>query len=298
MTDRSPLRIGPLAATLGAEVEGLDARIAPRPATMREIRAAWLRFGVLVFREQTLDPAQLVAFTRCFGEPVVYTRSENACVAQPEVLLLSNEIVGGKPLGAAISGRYWHTDGHFLTCPPAGTLLYGKAVPDAGGDTCFISMTAVYRALPARLRAEIDGRRFVMDRVQTLPFHYPQRPVPPAGQKALWPDVLQPLVRTHPETGVNALYIGGVVPWRIVGMEASRSDALMSQLHAIAFDEPRFGYRHRWRAGDLLIWDNRCLAHRATNYDMARHLRTMYRTTIVGERPFYAPGAAEAAMAS
>ncbi|AGK51243.1 taurine catabolism dioxygenase TauD, TfdA family protein [Burkholderia thailandensis MSMB121] len=288
MSDGSTLCIRPLSAALGAQIDGVDARADLDADTVRAIRAAWLRFGLLVFRGQALDPARLVAFTRRFGEPVVYTRAENACDGQPDVLVLSNIVKDGKPIGAAISGRYWHTDGHFLACPPAGTLLFGDETPAEGGDTCFVNMTAAYRALPAWLRARIDGRTFVMDRVQTLPFHYPRRPAPLPDQKRVWPDMLQPVVRTHPETGQNALYIGGVVPWRIVGMEQRYGEALMAHLHAIAFDEARFGYRHRWRAGDLLMWDNRCLAHRATDYDMARYRRTMYRTTIAGDRPFYA----------
>ncbi|ARL90767.1 TauD/TfdA dioxygenase family protein [Burkholderia pseudomallei] len=293
MSDGPALGIRPLSAALGARIDGIDARAELDADTVRAIRAAWLRFGLLVFRGQALDPPRLVAFTRRFGEPVVYTRACNACDGQPEVLVLSNVVKDGKPIGAALSGRYWHTDGHYMACPPAGTLLFGAEIPAVGGDTHFVNMTAAYRALPAWVRTQIDGRTFVMDRVQTLPFHYPQRPAPPPDQKQAWPDMPQPVVRTHPETGENALYIGGVVPWRIVGMEQGLSDALMAHLHAIAFDEARFGYRHRWRAGDLLMWDNRCLAHRATDYDMVRHRRTMYRTTIAGDRPRYVRGAAQ-----
>ncbi|CAH0441517.1 TauD/TfdA dioxygenase family protein [Ralstonia pseudosolanacearum] len=298
MADASILHIRPFRAGFGAEIEGFDAGDALSSNTVQAIRAAWLRFGVLVFSGQMLDPVRLVAFTRHFGEPVIYTRSENACAGHPEVLVLSNVVVDGKPIGAPISSRYWHSDGHFLQCPPAGTLLYGKEVPPEGGDTCFVDMRAAYRALPEQLRTEIDGRTFLMDRVQTLPFHYPDRPAPPPDQKLRWPDMPQPVVRTHSESKTNALYIGGIVPWRIVGMEPHRSDALMAQLHAIAFDEQRFGYRHRWRAGDLLMWDNRRVVHRATTYDMARHRRLMYRTTIAGDLPFYAPEKVEAAVAS
>ncbi|XHO07004.1 hypothetical protein ACEQUB_p00250 (plasmid) [Ralstonia syzygii] len=132
MADASILHIRPLTAGFGAEIEGVDTGADMTSDTVRAIRAAWLRFGVLVFGSQTLDPARQVAFTRRFGEPLVYTRSENACAGHPEVLVLSNVVVDGKPIGAAISSRYWHTDGHFLQCPPAGTLLYGKDVPPEG----------------------------------------------------------------------------------------------------------------------------------------------------------------------
>lgn len=179
MSDGPALGIRPLSAALGARIDGIDARAELDADTVRAIRAAWLRFGLLVFRGQALDPPRLVAFTRRFGEPVVYTRACNACDGQPEVLVLSNVVKDGKPIGAALSGRYWHTDGHYLACPPAGTLLFGAEIPAVGGDTHFVNMTAAYRALPAWVRTQIDGRTFVMDRVQTLPFHYPQRPAPP-----------------------------------------------------------------------------------------------------------------------
>ncbi|MFM0351116.1 TauD/TfdA dioxygenase family protein [Paraburkholderia sp. RL17-347-BIC-D] len=298
MADAFNLRIRPLTAAFGAEIEGIDTGSDLALETVQAIRAAWLRFGVLVFGGQTLDPAGHVAFTRRFGEPAVYTRTENACTGQPDVLVLSNVVIDGKPIGAATSGPYWHTDGHFLQCPPAGTLLYGKEVPPEGGDTCFVDMRAAYRALPVQLRTEINGSTFLMDRVQTLPFHYPERPVPPPAQKHRWPAMPQPVVRTHPETWANALYIGGIVPWRIAGLEPHRSDALMAQLHAIAFDEQRFGYRHRWRADDLLMWDNRSVVHRATAYDMARYRRLMCRTTIAGDLPSYALGKIDAAIDS
>ncbi len=291
------LSLRPLSPVLGAEVEGVDLRADLPGTTVRTIRQAWLRYGVLLFRRQDPEPSQLVAFTRRFGEPVVYTRSENARTDHPEVLMLSNARAAGRPVGAAISSRYWHTDGHFLECPPAGTLLYGKQVPAEGGDTWFAHMGAAYRRLPDSLRGEIDGRAFLMDRVQTLPYHYPDRQIPGPGQKLLWPDMPQPLVRTHPETGAQALYIGGLVPWRIVGMDRERSDALMARLHAVAFDQT-FCWRHRWQPGDLLMWDNRTLAHQATAYDMERYTRTMYRTTIAGDRPFYSADGSRAALAS
>lgn len=276
-----------LSPVLGAEIAGLDLREELPEATVRTLRAAWLRHGVLLLRGQRLDPASLVAFTRRFGEPVVYTRSENACAGHPEVLVLSNAKVEGRPIGAAISGRYWHTDGHFLERPPAGTILFGREVPPERGDTVFANMAAAYAALPPDLRAAVDGRSFVMDRVQSLAYHYPERPTPGPRQKELWPDQVQPLVRTHPDTGAQALYFGGIVPWRIVGVPRKDSDALMARLHAHAF-QPRFRFRHRWQPGDLLMWDNRSTSHKATAYDMQRHTRTMLRTTIAGDVPFYA----------
>lgn len=289
----APLLVTPLSTVLGARIDGINLADELAQPVVDAIRAAWLRHGVLLFRGQQLSHAQQIAFTRRLGEPVVYTRSENASPQHPELLVLSNAIVDGRRIGAAISGRYWHTDGHFLAQPPAGTLLYASQVPPEGGDTWFVNMTLAYQALPDDLRAQVDGREFVMDRVQTLRYHYPERAAPPPDQKRAWPDIAQPLVRTHPETGVDALYIGAAVPWRIVGMDEDQSNAVMARLHAIAFDEERHGWCHQWQAGDVLLWDNRCLAHRATGYDMARYQRTLYRTTIAGDKPFWKPRGAQ-----
>lgn len=275
----------PLSEVLGAQVAGVDLRQRLPQADFEVVHDAWMRFGVLLFRDQCLEPAQQIAFTRLFGDLVTYTRAENAHHGFPEVLVLSNVVENGKPIGAAISARYWHTDGHFLAHPPSGSLLYGKEVPQEGGNTHFANMNAAYEALPASVRARIDGLTIIIDRVQSLPYHYPDRPAPPANQKEIWPDMRQPLVRTHPVTGRKALYMGGIVPWRIEGLSVAESEPLMRDLirHAL---EPRFCFVHEWRQGDAILWDNRCVIHRATAYDMTRFRRTMLRTAIAGGAAF------------
>ena len=279
------LKILPLGASFAGRVEDVDLARAFGMHELAALRDAWLAHAVLLFRRQLLTPLQQVRFTRLLGEPVVYTRSENALRGQPEVLVLSNVHENGKPTGAAISGRYWHTDGHFLDCPPSGTLLYGKEAPCEGGDTWFVDMRAAYDTLPAATKARIDTLRIVVDRVQSLPYHYPDRPAPPAHQKELWPDKVQPLVRTHPETGRKSLYFGGIVPWRIEGMRPEESEPLMLALQRHAF-QPKFTWIHRWKAGDVLLWDNRRVAHKATDYDARKYRRTMHRTTFAGEVPY------------
>jgi taurine dioxygenase/putative 2-oxoglutarate oxygenase len=279
------IRFSPLSRALGARVTGIDLSRPLLPADYDKIHAAWMRFGILLFRGQGVTPEQQVAFAQRFGELMVYTRSENAHPMFPELLVLSNVVENGKRVGAAISGRYWHTDGHFLDAPPAGSLLYGKEVPPQGGDTFFASMTAAYEAVPPRVRSRIDAHRIVIDRVQTLRYHYPERAAPPANQKDQWPDKVQPLVRTHPVTGRKALYLGGIVPWRIVGLPVSRSEPLMKALQRVALN-PRFQYRHRWRPGDAILWDNRCVIHRASDYDMKRFRRMMVRATIAGDAAY------------
>ncbi|MCW0066477.1 TauD/TfdA family dioxygenase, partial [Burkholderia pseudomallei] len=172
--------------SLGARNQRIGARSELDADTVRAIRAVWLRFRLLVFRGQALDPPRLVPFTRRFGEPVARVARARIDDGQPEVLVLSNVVKDGKPIGAALSGRYWHTDGHYLACPPAGPLLFGAEIPAVGGDTHFVNMTAAYRALPASVRTQIDGRSFVIDRLPTLPFPLPQPPSPAPGPHEGW----------------------------------------------------------------------------------------------------------------
>jgi taurine dioxygenase/putative 2-oxoglutarate oxygenase len=277
-----------LSPVLGVEVSGVDLRKPLSADVTSELRRAWLDATVLLIRNQALTPDDLLRFTRSLGKPFVYTRAENALPGYPEVLVLSNLMENGRPIGAPASGRYWHTDGHFLPEPPAASLLYSKEAPATGGDTHFANMAAAYADLPETLRQQIDGRRVVISRVQARPYHYPNKPPVTDAERAAWPDTPQPMVRTHPETGRNALYIGGDVPWRIEGMPEEESAPLLAELQSFS-KQPRFVYTHRWRAGDLIVWDNRSSIHCATAYDEAGSRRLMYRTTIQGDRPFFRP---------
>ena len=275
----------PLADKIGTEVCGIDLTEPISTADFDRMAKAWLDTALLLFRDQSMTPGQQIAFSRRFGEVMVYTRSENELEGYPEVLVLSNVERNGKPIGAAVSSRYWHTDGHFLKCPPAASFLYGIEVPPTGGDTWFANTQAAYDALPESTRKRIDGLKVIISRAKSLPYNYPQRPPVTDEQRAAWPDTPQPLVRTHPITGRKALYVGGNVPWNVEGMPEAESDILIPELQAFAI-QPQFVYVHRWRAGDALLWDNRSSIHRATVYDQVNHRRLMHRTTIAGDEAF------------
>jgi alpha-ketoglutarate-dependent taurine dioxygenase len=280
------LALRPLTDTIGIEVSGVDLAEPMRAADFDRIHKAWLDATIVLFRNQSMAPAQQIAFSRLFGELVTYGRSENTLPDYPEVLVLSNLERDGKPMGAPVAGRYWHTDGQFLREPPAASFLYGIEVPESGGDTYFANMHAAYEALPEDTRKRINGRRVIISRVQSRPYNYPDKPPVTAEERAAWPDMPQPLVRTHPQTGRNALYAGGNVPWRVEGMPQSESDILIPELQNFA-TQPRFVYVHRWRAGDAILWDNRSAIHRATAYDQINARRLMHRTTVAGDPPFY-----------
>lgn len=279
------LTFRPLTDTIGMEVSGIDLSEPVSAADFDRIVKVWLDATVLLFRGQSITPEQQIAFSRRFGELLVYTRAENELKQYPEILVLSNVVQNGKPIGAAVSSRYWHTDGHYLKCPPAASLLYGIEVPPKDGDTWFANTRAAYDALPEATKRRIDGLKVIISRVKSLPYNYPGRPPVTPEQRAAWYDTAQPLVRTHPVTGRKALYMGGNVPWNVEGMPEAESDILIPELQAFA-TQPQFTYVHRWRAGDALLWDNRSSMHRATAYDQVNHRRLMHRTTIAGDEAY------------
>ena len=278
------MRTHPLSPALGTEVVDLDLRQPVADADFESLHAKLVDTTVLVIRDQRLAADDLVRFTKRFGDILVYTRAANAHHTHPEVLVLSNILRDGKPIGSAESGRYWHTDGHFLEMPPAVSLLYAVELPPIGGDTWFANMFAAYDALPDETRARIEGLRVIISRVRSRPYNYPQRPPVTEEQRAAWPDMPQPLVRTHPLSGRKALYVGGNVPWLIEGMDEAESTPLITTLQAHAI-QPAFAYAHAWRPGDLLVWDNRSSLHKATAYDAVAHRRHMLRTAVAGTKP-------------
>lgn len=278
------LQLRPASDALGVEVSGIDLSVPFAAATFDRLYAAWVASGLLVFRRQALSPQDQIAFTRRFGEVLIYTRSENAHPEHPEVLILSNLRKHGRALGSPASGRYWHTDGHFLRRPPSASILYALHAPRQGGDTHFANMARAYDDLPAALKAQINDRRVIISRVRSRPYNYPDKPPVTAEERAAWPDMDQPMVRTHAVTGQKALYVGGNVPWRVAGMPEAESTPLIRGLQAHAI-QPAYLHVHRWRRGDVLVWDNRTLLHRATGYDAIRTRRHMHRTSAAGEIP-------------
>jgi alpha-ketoglutarate-dependent taurine dioxygenase len=275
------LELVPLTDTIGTEVRGVDVTGPISARDFDRIYQAWVDTTILLVRGQAMTPAQHVAFSRRFGQVVSYTRAKFGAQENPEILVLSNITRDGRPIGSPYSGRVWHTDGHYLADPPAGSMLYALEVPPVGGDTSFANMIAAYDALPELTRRRIDGRRVVISRVQSRPYNYPDRPAPTAAERAEWTDVSHPIVRTHEVSGRRALYAGGNVPWRIEGLPEHESAPLITFVQEFSV-QPRFTYRHHWRPGDIILWDNRSAMHRASPYDEVRHRRLMHRTTIAG----------------
>jgi alpha-ketoglutarate-dependent taurine dioxygenase len=272
----------PLGDHIGTEVRGVDVNVPISDADFDRIYNAWIDTTILLFRGQSLDPRQQMALTDRFGERLSYTRSRFSHADVSDILILSNIRENGELIGSPVSGRVWHTDGHYLNDAPAGSLLYAIETPPVGGDTLFANMFAAYDQLPDVVKARIADRKVVISRVQSRPYNYPDRPPPTEEERREWIDVPQPMVRAHPVSGRKALYAGGNVPWRIVDMTETESAPLVTFVQEFAV-MPRFTYRHRWQPGDIIVWDNRSAMHRATPYDGEKYRRLMHRTTF-GER--------------
>jgi taurine dioxygenase/putative 2-oxoglutarate oxygenase len=275
------LELTPLTECIGTRADGVDVR-ALSDDQFERIYEAWIDSTIILFRGQTLTPHEQVALSDRFGQRLNYTRPQFAADDVPDILVLSNLTRDGAPIGSPVSGRVWHTDGHYLKEPPAGSLLYAIETPAVGGDTLFANMIAAYDALPARTTAMIEDLAVIISRFQSRPYNYPDRPPPGHEERIKWPDMPQPMVRTHPVSGRKAIYAGGNVPWRVVGMDEAQSAPIVTFVQEFSI-QARFTYRHRWQPGDIIVWDNRSAMHRATPYDPVGDRRLMHRTSF-GER--------------
>ena len=278
--------IRPLEGAFGAEVLGLDAARDVDADTFAALEAAWTRHGILVMRDLKMTPDQHVALTRRFGPLHVMEPLQYNLPGHPEVFVVSNVEEGGKALGMKRAGWGWHSDGEDKAVPNAGSMLYALELPPEGGDTLFADMYAAYDALPAEIRKKIAGRRACFSRVRLHHVHYPHLPALTEEDKKNKPDVWHPIARRHPKSGRTALYVGR---WacEIEGMPDDEGRVLIGWLQEFAVRDS-FVYRHRWRVGDAVLWDNRCTQHCATPFDDATYRRHMHRTTIEGERPLMA----------
>ena len=276
----------PLQGAFAAEVLGVDARLQVDDATFRGIEAAWFRHSILIFHGLALRPEQHITFTRRLGPLHIMVPPDYNLDVHPEVFVVGNDSEEGKPVGLRKAGMGFHTDGEDKVTPNAGSFLYAMQVPPAGGDTLFVDMYSVHAALPAEVRKKIAGRRARFSRIALHEVHYPHLGPLTGQQKLERPDVWHPLERKHPRSGRTSLYIGR---WAcdIEGLEPAEGRAMIEHLQAFA-QQPRFIYRHRWQAGDAVLWDNRCTQHCATEFDDARFVRRMHRTTLEGDAPIMA----------
>jgi taurine dioxygenase len=273
---------------LGAEVKGIDLSAPVAPETIEELTQAVAEYGVLVFPDQHLPPEQHLRFTRRFGPLEEHVLSDALLPGHPEIYVLSNVVENGKPQGRSYAGTYWHSDLSYVKEPSLGSMLYALEVPEVGGDTLFASMYRAYETLSRGLQRLLEGLEAVHDFAHADKLYFSKRTDGgqlTAAQKARTPPVTHPVLRTHPVSGRRALFVNPGFTAHFADMSPEESQPLLQYLfqHAI---QPAFVYRHRWRRGDLVFWDNRCTMHQAIrDYGPDEH-RHMHRTTVRGESPF------------
>ena len=265
-----------LSAPVGVAIDDIDLS---RPLSGEErdrIVAALLDRHVVVFPGQNLTREEQYAFTAQFGEVESHGGGRPG-KRQDVAHVTANLDADGKPSDRFAKGANyrWHTDKPYYAVPPALTTLYAVELPPVGGDTEFANCAQAYDELPAATKRRIAGLRVIFR------WEHGRRPGYYANEL---PPVDHPLVRTHPETGRQALYLGNHATG-ITGLTEAEGAALLDELLAHA-TQPRFTYAHRWRGGDLVMWDNRCLLHRAVaNYEMTRYRRIMHRNVVKGTVP-------------
>lgn len=278
-----PFEAKPLSPLMGAEVFGLDAAQPISDATRDAVLDALNRYKVLVLRDQDLTPAAQADFTRCFGELEQHVNREFRGAGVPEVHPVNNLDENDKPARGRNIGNYsWHTDKSYMPLPSLATLLYAVQLPPDGGDTEFADMEAAYAALPEARKQDLQPLRL---------WHSWERSREKSGsrhatdqEKQDAPPVNHPLVRTHPGTGRKVLYLGNHSS-HVDGWPVERGEALIDELQTFATQD-QFIYRHTWKPGDMVIWDNRCLLHRAVaNFEMDKHVRILNRTVVRGDLP-------------
>jgi alpha-ketoglutarate-dependent taurine dioxygenase len=284
------IQIIPQDAVIGAEIRGADLSKPIDARTFSKIEEAYDRYTVLVFRDQKLTPEQHIAFGRKFGPLEIHVLKKYLLAGHPEILLISNIVKeDGEFLGLADAGQTWHTDTSYRARPSRGSILYAIEIPhdengDAIGDTLFAGTAPAYDALPEVMKRKIEGRKAIHS--------YGQRKRPPGSQRNKTfkaeidavPDVSHPVVRTHPNTGRRALYVFEGECVGIEGMPEDEARQIISNLteHCI---QPKFIYRHNWRVGDVVMWDNAAALHLAiADYKLPQR-RLLHRVTIEGGVP-------------
>ncbi len=285
------IEIVPLGETLGAEIRGVDLSKRLDATVAEAIRTAWLENLVLLFRGVPLSDRNLIDFTLGFGE-LEFPPSKLLDLAggpkagaeiPPEINVISNVRENGKPIGHLGAGEAsWHTDSAFVDMPPAASILHALEVPSTGGNTSFLNMYAAYETLPDALRRRIENKKIKHDQTYTS-----------AGDRRNGYDIVDdirdapgpwhPAVRTHPETGGKALYLGRRMNGYVDGLTLEENNELLDSIWAHVL-QPQFIWEHKWAVGDVLMWDNRCVMHRREAFDDSSR-RIMHRTQLAGDRP-------------
>ncbi len=278
------ITVTPISPALGAEITGIDLRGELDDATFTAIEEAWHQYLVILFRGQQLSEADHLRFARRFGELALRNRPADAVNESddhdPAVMLITNIRENGEPIGSLPDGEMtMHSDMAYLKVPCKATMLYAIDVPSTGGDTVFANLYKAYDALTPELRDRLAGHRAlqVYSYGSTDPAQNERNTEERGG--ALSQD--HPLFVTHPATGKLALFVSRLMTTEIIGLDADENRQMLDDMFDLT-ERDDFVYAHKWRPGDLLMWDNRCTIHGRTDFDPAER-RLLRRLTVVGE---------------
>jgi taurine dioxygenase len=279
-------KVIPSGSALAADIEGVDLSAPLDDQTLKSIIEAWSQHLVLRFRNQRLTDPQLERFSARLGKldrAPIYTAGTRVHVDSDFVTVISNVKVDGKPIGDLGDGEsLWHTDMSYNPVPPMASALYALEIPPAGGETGFNNMYLAYETLPAGLKRRVDDLQCKHDASRNSTGgrrgDYPEEVTPKDA-----PGAIHPMVRTHPVTGRDALFLGRRLNAYVMGLDPQESEALLDELWAHVTQD-RFTWYQHWQVGDLVLWDNRCVMHRRNAFDGSQR-RIMHRTQIAGDKP-------------
>src|ERR1700722_15922673 len=264
-----------LTPTIGAEIEGVDLTRTPSVEGIRKIHDALIENLVIFFRNQKLTPEQHKALGRRFGELHIHPAPMGILDGDPEII-----IVRADQNTKRIAGEVWHSDVSCDVNPPMASILHIKEAPPVGGDTLFANMYAAYAELSPPMQRFLQSLTAVHDGGR----NYQERQTA-SSRDGEYPRAEHPVVRTHPVTGRNVLFVNRMFTTRIVQLKDAESQALLDFLYR-HIERPEFHCRFRWQSDSVAFWDNRCVQHQAL-WDYYPHLRYGHRVTIAGDRPFF-----------
>jgi putative 2-oxoglutarate oxygenase len=272
------------AGDLGVEIAALQAS----KATAGQVQALMqllAKHGVVVLRDQELEPRDYVAFAKLFGEIEPSTRERYWLPEQDEIYVISNVVENGRAIGNPNDGFAWHTDQYYFERPTAYTFLYGIETPPVGADTQFCSTRSLYEELSDTDRRKLSDINIIASHSKLSAVRAGEGKAVDQAEFDKCPDVIHPLVRTHPVSGEKFLYFSSERASKPFDMSERELSSLLERLYDRATRAENV-YSHKWRPKDLVIWDNRGLLHTATSYDKVKYRRICYRMSVIGERPY------------
>ena len=284
--------VEPFEGAIGAEITAIDLSKELDDPGHERLTDAWNQHSVLVFRDQDLSPEQLIRFSKRFGALEVHVLDQYLHPEHPEILVVSNVVENGRHVGIYDAGIYWHSDLSYMAEPSRGSILYAIEIPEADGrslgDTLWASTAAAYEALDTATQRRIDSLQAAFslaNRFGKLVEDGDKDAILTDVQLAKTQEAVHPVVRTHPVTGRKCIFVNEGHTARIVGLAEDESHSLLEELWAYCI-RPEFVYRHNWRPGDVVMWDNVPTQHIALrDYELPQR-RYLHRTTLTGSRPF------------